>query len=209
MTGPFAAHSVRHAAPRTPIFRRSLRLPWRKPAVPAGYETAGAATALINDAAPVLGDQWVSDVREQWNAWHDGTPAARHAMTEPTGFPAVPTFTPYVPAAEVGTSGRRTLSGVENLTAAGGAPGAGRARSSPSAPGAVRHADAMHATAARFLPPRPVNGRNLGTQPRLRPVRALDAERDAAREAGERARVRYQAPPPALLRQLLEGIRKL
>lgn len=37
----------------------------------------------------------------------------------------------------------------------------------------------------------------------------LEVERDAAREAGERARVRYQPAPAGLLGQVLAGLRKL
>lgn len=84
------ARSPGHAAVRTPLFRLSLRMPWRKPAaVPA---VAGAATpadarfaccphcegrcahpdnhpVACTDGcnAPVLGDRMIADVRREWS----------------------------------------------------------------------------------------------------------------------------------------------
>ena len=192
MTAPYPKHAfdVAPGEPQpsllTPVaefFRRALRMPWRKPAVPADVPAGTAAghypccahcedgspceprdnhpapcTGGCND--PVLRDQMLAQVREQWNAWHDDMPA--------TGF-------------------------------------------KPSAAMDTGEFEVLDAKLDAVL--RPVNGRYLGTQPRRQPVYGerpqLEVERDMALAAGERARGRYQPATPALLRQVLGGLRKL
>lgn len=82
------SHKGCHCAPRASFFRRALRMPWRKPSAPA-VKPAGAATALIADAQPVLGDRTIDDVRAQWNEWHDGTP--QHDLLTTTELAALNT----------------------------------------------------------------------------------------------------------------------
>jgi hypothetical protein len=48
------------------IFRRVLRMPWRKRAVPAEFPAAGAATAPLGD--PVLRDRWTWEVCAEYDA---------------------------------------------------------------------------------------------------------------------------------------------
>lgn len=82
-------------------FRRAMRMPWRKPAVPAAVATAGAATSLLGE--PVLGDRMISDVRAHADAMneistryvplHDQTlprlTTSDHAPWDTSSFPAV------------------------------------------------------------------------------------------------------------------------
>jgi hypothetical protein len=79
--------------PVAEFFRRALRMPWRRPAVPAAIATAGAATTLLTppDGQPVLRDRMLSEVRAEHDAM---SPAAAHAQamheaSEPY-LPAVP-----------------------------------------------------------------------------------------------------------------------
>lgn len=90
--------TARHAPARPPLFRLSLRMPWRKPAAVPAVAAAGTATpdvarfaccphcegrcghpgnhpAACTDGcnAPVLGDRMLSDVRAAWDA-ADGYP---------------------------------------------------------------------------------------------------------------------------------------
>jgi len=70
------AHCAQHApllACLPPFFRRALRMPWRKPAVPAALPSAGAATPP--DGVPVLGTRLLSDVRSTWSAARFKEPA--------------------------------------------------------------------------------------------------------------------------------------
>lgn len=103
----FDPHEGRHcAAARPSFFRRALRLPWRKPAVPAPHPGAGAVTppggryaccscceeagpceprddhrAPCQDGCndPVLGDRMIADVRREYGA---GLPAAGQMRQE-------------------------------------------------------------------------------------------------------------------------------
>ena len=188
------AYPAAHAAPsRPPFFRRMIAALRRKPAAPEGLLVSSGAGATgphipadrfftesqawgeLGFGEPVFRDRTLSEVREQWNAWHDGTPPRRHDDTMPAGFPAL----------------------------------------SP----ASAHANAMHAMAARYLPapPRPVNGRNLGRQPRRQPVYGersqLNVERDMATEAVPFSELNRKfsdgRPTPELLRQVLDGLVKL
>lgn len=155
---------------------------------------------------PVLGDRMLAEVRQQWNGWHDhdGLTDAEIAALEPAA-PAPwrprPTFTPTVPAREVGTSARRTPPRLESAAAAGGAPGQVQ-------PGAtLAHADAIQAMIARYLPAapdpastyrRPVNGRRLPDQPRQAvPFGELNRKFSDGR------------PTLGLLQDLLDGLRRL
>lgn len=183
-------HCRKPASPVALFFRRALRMPWRERAVPADVP-AGAAAAgrpfadrfpccehcasgspcdprdnhpkQCSDGcnAPALGDRMLSEVREQWNAWHDDMPAQR-----------------FKPSAAMDTGEFAVLDA---------------------------KVDAVL--------PRPVNGQYRGTQPRRQPVYGercqLDVERDMALAAGERARGRYQPATPALLQQVLNGLRKM
>ena len=225
MTGPFAPHPGTHAVPREPspltlFFRRLVRPWWRKQA-PEGV--ASGATSLIarrypcclhcitedaNECEPQdshlapCGDgcndaaQAVTSLLADMDAGH--LAGQRNAWHDST---PVPTFTP-------------------------------RAVTKPSAFPALSpaqqaaHADAMHDLSARYLPaaPRPVNGRNLGTQPRRQPVYGEAAQLEVevaeylAEEAAEADRAEYVRSQmhtamftrdPETLRQVLAGLEKL
>lgn len=85
------------------------------------------------------------------------------------------------------------------------------------------HADAMHAASARYLPAPPLPGQrpaarhsapgHAATQPRQTPPvlagARLEAEREAAQAAGQRAGADWQPKPPELLQQVLGALRKL
>ncbi len=138
-----------------------------------------------------------------------------------------------VPAREIWTFARRTPRGVETPAAAGGAPGAERARSSPQAPGAVpsaatpaaAHANRMWELSEPHLPPHPVNGRPRGEHP-YPPLQPRPAARQPvpgtaallAEEAAEARRAAYvrsqmrgavATGDPKVLRRVLDGLRNL
>jgi hypothetical protein len=69
MTAP-AAYLVNTGRHRPPSrFRLSLRLPWRKPAVPGVFPAPGAVPVLgCLPVDGVLGERMLSEIRRDWNA---------------------------------------------------------------------------------------------------------------------------------------------
>jgi hypothetical protein len=155
--------------PVAEFFRRLVR-PWRREkAAPAGVCPAGAATDSPRVHIPA--DRFFTE-SQAWAELRFGEPVL----------------------------GDRMLSEVR--------PEHGRRRDDtmpagfPATPAQMaEHANAMHAMAARYLPapPRPVNGRNLGTQPRQSPVPFTELNRKFS----------DGRPSDALLRQVLEGLKTL
>jgi hypothetical protein len=92
------ATAPRKPAPRPWYFRLAMRLARRKPAAPA-LPGAGAATALLADAEPVLRDRWVHDVRAETDArkrarqhadlMHAGYANAVDRLRQEAGLPTV------------------------------------------------------------------------------------------------------------------------
>src|SRR5579859_5533472 len=118
--------------PLAQFFRRALRLPRRKPAVPEiPREVSGTATVLLTppDGTPALGGRMLSEVRRE----HDLLSTAELAALHPRGrhpYPPLPVRLPR-PDGEIVISERGTC------RSARGRPRSrpsGRARRSPSAP---------------------------------------------------------------------------
>lgn len=210
--------SPSHAAPaRSPLFRLSLRMPWRKPAaVPAVFQAAGAA-------APDAARYACCEHCQGMCAHPDNHPTAcTEGCNVPAWLPAPPGASPadliitdewlFDDEPVLGDS---MLSDVRREW--DDRPRGGLTHAQQRA-----HADAMHKLNARYLPPaRYANGRNDGTQPRQQPVYGerpqrdvLAAERlafvrDAAQAAGKHDRIRYRPVSVDVLEQVLAGLRKL